>query len=592
MALELIEAKLLIKNLLKRLVKLENGTKELVGVITEDEVEALELALSILDSGRLHQVGSSQNQQPINTSTETEIVLQPKSDAPSNSFLDKFKPTIPDLTQAESAEVNQEINEISLNESVLYLPELPPDVRVCLDFGTAMSKATLVNEAQNDLENIEVLHLGIPGDQEQVSQTMLVSSVYIDNEGLIWFGQHAVEKSLLEGHDGLRQRIDNIKRTISEDGLDNKLGEQFNPTKFEVTYKDMVLAYLMFFTWATNQCTDRLGYPRNLPRRFAMPCFDSNKQRATANILKTMLGQAQVLADTFELKLSEGSGLDLDLFLKAVKKVRHLDSEFEFITEAITEPLGVASSLVSWDRPVDMLAMVVDVGAGTSDFSLNRIHIDPENDKSSAHEIKNTTRGITQAGNHLDRILIELMLKKADVKSNHPNSINIRGQLMLSIRDYKESLFLDNEVFVVLPSYNIEFSIDLEEFMLEPAVTKFGDSLRQTMMEILEGVNASWFEWVASNPTRRLTFVLTGGGANLPMVKKLAEQALIINGLRVEVAAALAVPNWLKEAHPNLEEDYPRIAVSLGGARKRMIERNSATITTSGVTPSPSVVRY
>lgn len=82
------------------------------------------------------------------------------------------------------------------------------------------------------------------------------------------------------------------------------------------------------------------------------------------------------------------------------------------------------------------------------------------------------------------------------------------------------------------------------------------------------------------------------GGAKLPMVKKLAEQALIINGLRVEVAAALAVPNWLKEAHSNLEENCPRIAVSLGGARKRMIERNSATITTSADTPSPSVVRY
>lgn len=588
MALELIEAKLLIKNLLKRLVKLENGTKQLIGVITEDEIEALEFTLNILDSGRFSQVDSSKNiaAKKVITHTESSDVLEIENS--SNKLSDETNLIQPDFATVDPPL----INEFSLNQSIFSLEEAPENVRLCLDFGTAMSKATLVSENYNASENIEVLHLGIPGDQEQVSQTMLISSVYIDNDGLIWFGQHAVEKSLLEGGDGLRQRIDNIKRTISEDGLENKLGEQFNPTSMDVTYKDMVLAYLMFFTWATNQCTDQLGYPRNLPRRFAMPCFDTNKQRETANILKAMLGQAQVLSDTFGTKLSEGSGLDLDLFLKAVKQVRVLKSEFNFITESLTEPLGVAGSLVSWDRPVDMLAMVVDVGAGTSDFSLNRIHIDPENEKSSAFEIKNTNRGITQAGNHLDRILIELMLKKAGVKSDHPNSINIRGQLMLSIRDYKESLFLDNEVYVVLPSYNIEFSIDLEEFMSEPAVTKFGDSLRQTMMEILEGVNSSWFEWIASNPTRRLTFVLTGGGANLPMVKKLAEQDLIINGLRVEVAAALPVPNWLKEAHPNLEEDYPRIAVSLGGARKTLIERNSATITSSGVTPSPLIVKY
>ena len=50
-----------------------------------------------------------------------------------------------------------------------------------MDFGTAMSKATLIDA--DDYEEIHVLNLGIPGDQPEVSETMLISSVYIDNGG-------------------------------------------------------------------------------------------------------------------------------------------------------------------------------------------------------------------------------------------------------------------------------------------------------------------------------------------------------------------------------------------------------------------------
>ncbi len=60
---------------------------------------------------------------------------------------------------------------------------------MCFDFGTAMSKVTLIRDEteERDYEDIEVLHLGKPGDQEEISETMLVSSVFISGDGLLWF---------------------------------------------------------------------------------------------------------------------------------------------------------------------------------------------------------------------------------------------------------------------------------------------------------------------------------------------------------------------------------------------------------------------
>jgi len=145
---------------------------------------------------------------------------------------------------------NKKSLHINLDQSVLSIPKPPKNIRLCLDFGTAMSKATLVQD-DAESEEIHVLPLGVPGDQEEISEVMLISSVYIDNVGKLWFGKQAIDRSMLEGGDGTRQRLDNIKRRLSEEGLDERVGSSFNPTDVLITQGDMVLAYLMYLTWGS-----------------------------------------------------------------------------------------------------------------------------------------------------------------------------------------------------------------------------------------------------------------------------------------------------------------------------------------------------
>lgn len=471
-----VKASILISNLIERVVTDSSGSMSLPGLLTANELRALQFATTEFDGS-----------------------------VTTTGVMPRVKPTLSEPHSATPVSSPQQVAEkiappISLDMSVLKMPKLT-NMRICLDFGTAMSKATLVLDG-ND-EEIVVLELGKPGDQEEISNVMLISSVYIDNAGLIWFGKNAVDRSLIEGEDGSRQRLDNIKRRLSEDGFDDVVGVPvFAPHGVEVTYGQMILAYLMFLTWATSRALASFGYQRNVQRRFAMPCFPSDKSRDVSHELRQMLGEAQVLADTFSKSMN--SGIPVADFLGAVKTLKTAKVDYPFIAEDITEPLGVAGALLNWRNRVDMLAMVIDVGAGTSDMSLYRIVVDPTNGLNTAREVSNSARGVTEAGNFLDRILIEFILKKAGVKSSMDGAVTSRSKLELNIRDYKETLFNEKFLFVAL-SNDQDVEIELEEFLALEAVQGFGATLKATMEEILESVDASFVEWILSNPMRYLT---------------------------------------------------------------------------------------
>lgn len=572
--MDLIEAKILLKNLIKRIETTADGNKQLPGVLTDDEIEALQISLNLFSN--------SPSISPV-----VPQIIHPIPPIPffTNNTLDATDEN--DLNESRQAEIEPHIE---LDLSALSSSPPPENVRLCLDFGTAMSKATLVHDDEDiESEEIHVLRLGVPGDQEEISEHMLISSVYIDNAGLLWFGKAAVDRSKTEGSDGSRLRLDNIKRRLSEDGWDELVGLRFNPTEINITHGDMVLAYLMYMTWAINSCLEELGYPWNLPRRFAMPCLSGEKGRETVHRLRKLIGEAQVLADTFYSKLK--NGIPLGDFVAAVNELRKEPRSYPYVGRDITEPLGVVGSIISWKKSEDRLIMVVDVGAGTSDLSLYRVHYDPAGGQNTAIEIKNTSRVLTEAGNHLDKILIELIIKKSGITSEDPMWINVRSALELEIRDLKETLFNDGFVFVLLMNGS-EVNIELDEFLQIESVRKFGESLQSTMVDILESIDNSWVTWVLKNPNRKLIIALTGGGAQLPMVKKLAEGEIKVNGLNVPVAAALRFPLWLKEIDENLEEEYPRIAVSLGGARRRLFEPSSANITAGDVTETPRLGGY
>jgi molecular chaperone HscA len=389
--------------------------------------------------------------------------------------------------------------------------------------------------------------------------------------------------------------MDNIKHWLSLGQVDAEVDGRFNPTDIPVTYADVILAYLTFLTWTIDKALENLeqppgGYPRNINRRFAMPCLTGADFKEVHHRLRRYLGEAQILADTFFSDMREG--LPLQRFVEAVALLREGGRrDYKFVREGLTEPLGVAGSLMNYnsEKEHDMVAMVIDVGAGTTDFSVYRMHVDPEEEIRVAVEATGSVHGITEAGNHLDLALMGLILQSCGIDPEQGIPERVQWYLQRNIRDFKEELFDQGEIHVSLPG-GTESHITRKQFLETPGVKDFTNALDQKMVDILESINKDWVDLIGSSiKIQYLTVVLTGGGASLPMVQELANREILVHGRPIRVVAAKGFPSWLEEAHSELELDYPRIAVSFGGARKKLIERSGTASAIAGGVTGPLV---
>lgn len=270
---------------------------------------------------------------------------------------------------------------------------------------------------------------------------MLVSSIFIDDDGKVWFGYSAVIMSQHQTDSSNRQRLDNIKRYLTEEGVNDEVSSMFNPTDIKITYEDMLLSYLACFSWAITASISKLGFRNNILRRFAMPCLDRAKKIKIEHKLRLLLAQSQVLADSFAERFN--SGIYLSELISVIGELRKTKISVDFIGDSVTEPLGVAGSLISWEDNVNSLVMVIDIGAGTSDCSLYRIKYNEQTKESAAFEVNGASRGITEAGNHLDKLLQALIIKKAGVGFSSPLYKNVIIALNINLREYKEYLFKD-----------------------------------------------------------------------------------------------------------------------------------------------------
>lgn len=540
------EAHILLKNLLNRVVANPEGRMQLSGTLTEDELTALKFSINLL---------SDRDQ----VAAPTTLLPLP-ADRSTGDNLGEKDQTLDGDKSEEEVFVDLDLDSLSsVNPN--------SNTRICLDFGTAMSKAVLVDD---DNSEILVLPIGEYGGQELIGEsTMLVSSVYIDDEGLIWFGQQAIEQSSIADDEFERQRLDSVKASLSDGVLRDAVSKKHNPTNFTVTYGDMVLANLTFLSWAVNHSLEKLNRPRYTCRRFALPCLTGEIEKETTHELRRMLGEAQILADSFFQTLTDG--IPLGDFLSKVNAIRAEQRNYQIIGEDLTEPRGVAGSRLSFRTTQEAASyMVIDVGAGTTDFGLYRLSYDNRTGKSSSSEIPGSTRSHTEAGDHIDLLLRESIIKKSGIAVDDPNLDNVRYDLQRRIRSYKETLFEEGSVSIQLWTNDL-VTIELDELLEVQGVKQFGSDLKKTVENMFEEIDPDWLLSLRGKP---VGVILTGGGAELPMIKDIANGNVYTPRVTIQLTEAMQVPKWLSDNYPEVADDYARVAVSLGGARKRLISKS------------------
>jgi len=237
----------------------------------------------------------------------------------------------------------------------------------------------------------------------------------------------------------------------------------------------------------------------------------------------------------------------------------------------VSEPLAAASSRLRKEEKTRGLVMVVDVGAGTSDFGMFVVSEDPERDIFGAWPILGCNESLHQAGDTLDVALQQAILEKANVDTSNPDYEYIVANIRFRIRAWKEDLFRDGQCAFIL-SNGERGIIEKQEFLHRPAVQRFAELLSDTFKRVFDRAHKSFFHRFDGD---KLTVVCTGGGATLPMVTELSNGSCRSQGYRLRKQQAPLVPEEFSDDQ-ELSYVYPQLAVAIGGSRPDLMKESKA----------------
>ncbi|MFL9906754.1 hypothetical protein [Paraburkholderia sp. RL17-337-BIB-A] len=449
------------------------------------------------------------------------------------------------------------------------------DVLLCLDFGTAMSKAFATSSGGDHLD----LELGKAAGKEGYT---LPSSVFIGDDGQAYFGYEAIEKSINAQEAG-RERLDSIKSWLSfrEDGnLDAELlPKTYNPTDVRLTEGDLLRAYLAFLTDMTGvslvaRDVEGKADARYVRRRFARPCGkDQQQAQWVDSLMKGLLAEAQVLADTFSGQWAGGIPVSrLKAAIDALK--RHGERPDHLVAEGVPEPVAVAATPIEVSENRIDAYMVVDAGAGTTDFGLFFALRNQSLDEPKVFQVAASVRGLNYAGDKIDQLLQKFIMDRDSIDATTLQGRIVALDLRRRIRVLKELLFKTGKLEYRL-SDSTSGIITREEFCSWGPVLKFAERLEQGFREALDAVDDTYLDYLTMDPVR-LQVILTGGSSSLPMLAALGRGYVEVRGRKIQRMPVDATPEWISRDAEEMRPVYPQLAVAIGGAAEELPSTDDA----------------
>ena len=541
-------AKFLLENLIGRMEQDGDAKRwKLEGSISSLEMDALQTILETLSTV------------PIDSSSTITEVIREKTEVAVNTA-EQRKEEAPVQEPADENDT-QAVNLVTT--ALTFDSPQNPDITLCLDFGTAMSKAAASRGVEDEFLELK---LGEQAKQDGIAYPV-VSSVFISDSGMVYFGQESVKQSMV-ANIAETLRFDSLKQEITLGRTDSSLDKQlvddkFNPTDLKITKGCLITIYLAYLTdLACSSLEEQHGVSRYVKRRYALPVFPEDHSRWVKQQLQLLLSRAQILADTFHGQWQDG--IELSKINNAYQQLLKLDKLPDYlIGDSVLEPIAAASSRIQRDEGAAReLVMIVDVGAGTTDFALFLVSQDADKEIFKAFLIPDTVKGVRQAGDAIDNALRIAILENShiDNKSSHFDLIN--SNLQRYIRSYKETLFDTGTLHYTLAD-DSEGTIYLNDFLNRGQVKKFESLLEATFLKILQSVDSSYLDFFQNLPIK---VVLTGGGATLPMIQGLGNGIVKFDSYSISRQMATLVPDWVIDNYPYFEDEYPQLAVALGGA--------------------------
>ena len=213
--------------------------------------------------------------------------------------------------------------------------------------------------------------------------------------------------------------------------------------------------------------------------------------------------------------------------------------------------------------------MVIDVGAGTTDFGVFLLQHNPEKGVCLTRIIPGTIEYLPEAGNRVDDLLKFYVLDSEGIDPGSAEGKHNKTYLDSRIRLYKETLFREGIVEVTLANHT-RVLVDRDNFLKSTRVQSFAQRLEGKIEKVLGVVGEGYLDLLSKTD---LKVVLTGGGASLPMVMNLAKGVVEVKGRKIMRKPTAVVPAWIEETYPQFASQYPQLAVAIGGAAPDLPEQ-------------------
>lgn len=491
---------------------------------------------------------------------------------------------------------------VELDESALSF-DRPQDEGcvLCLDFGTAKSKAcAAVADSSEDPDPL-LVELGLGKLDRDLDGAIysVASSVWISNDGLLYVGSDALRKSAYPIAGGsARRRLDSIKQeltlvTFEQNLAVRHLEPELNPTSIPLSYEDAICLFLAYLTDLATTELASSGRSRYVRRRFTIPSWQPSQRAWAASALAKYIARAQMLADTFSGRWSEG--ISAEQWKSAVAAAASYDNQLAYLLEGrkaaggILEPLAAGSGRVWADSATKNLMFVVDVGAGTTDFSLfwvvQNIGAGPPR---KAFQVAPYSDAVRMAGDFVDETLLLELLGRAQGSSDDLVRKRIATDLRLrGLRGLKERLFRTGQLQVSLVT-DQTITMALDEFLSSDRMRRLGEQIENAIERFLASVDGTW-----SDAPGEPQLVLTGGAASMPNIRELADRPWQLGGKRISFRRAQELPDFIATTfNEAFQREYPQLAVAIGGVLPVLDERSRLVRWEGSTRPPGPLSRY
>jgi hypothetical protein len=431
-------------------------------------------------------------------------------------------------------------------------------MRVCLDLGTAFSKACVfLGEDLAPRAAIAPLPLGAVSSAEH---PLLTPSAMYVAENRIFFGPTAIANAR-EAGESRRLPILSFKMMLSAREIEPTLALRLSRTvdPFGVfCHRDALVLYLAHLDQLVRAAVamepDIDAAAADAPRRITSPLWRAREQ--VRDIVGQLIEESMIVSALLGASLIDAAGVPLEVAKAALGKAAGQPGAGCF-GGVVFEAQSAASAYLTYATSRARHLLVIDMGAGTTDIA--GFERSGDANHPALLEITEAQQWCSLAGDELDGIIIDLFLR-ASGERRRDEERRLWRTMRLSVHRLKRDLFAKGKA--VFEHGRKRIVVQLATLERDPSFRAFCRALVRTFADGMRPV-ASKAQQAGANS---ICVLLAGGGSSLPFLSSLVQaSARPFRGLKAEIEPFGA--NWsLPHKHHPFAGAFPQMAISIGGA--------------------------